>query len=291
MPGALEALTSAIDTVTTISPTLSGWLNQLRAVVDGTTYIERHALYGGLGRALADGWEAFDRSRLADAERLGQHAYEISRNEAERNASRRLREIARLSREWVERNAVLSSQRTSATLSAIEALYTPDELKIRDNFNAQMPSKETYLRAMGKGLVETYNRHSTAASRILIANDVLLGTLDAHDDLLEDALFWREATLRILGEGGAKHLLIRTLDEFVDRRRDLARITNLLNGLSHPEALKSLEKTRRLVEENPQAKIVNGAILSVREFEVAVRDWTDGEFRAAGLNWKMRSKR
>lgn len=281
--GALEALTQAIEGVSTISPTLSGWLNQLRSVIDGASYIERHALYGGLGRALADGWEAFDRSRFADSERLGQHAYEIARSEGERFAAQRLRDLSRLTRDWVERNAVLDAKRSHTVLEAVEALYRPDELKIRDNFNAQMPSKDTFLRAMGKGVVEIFHRSSTAAVRILAVNYVLLGTLDAHDELLEDAVFWREAAIRVLGEGGAKQLIIRTLDEFVERRRDLQRIARLLDGLNNPESLKLLEKTRRLVEENPQAKTVSAAVMSVRELEVAVRDWADGDFRAAGL--------
>ncbi|MBC8100710.1 MAG: hypothetical protein H7Y11_14815, partial [Armatimonadetes bacterium] len=279
----IATLTTAIDAVTTLSPTLSGWLNQLRAVVDGANYIERHALYGGLGRALADGWEAFDRGRLADAERLGQQAYEIARSEPERFAAQRLRDLTRLTRDWVERNAVLSAARTQTALAAVEALFTPDELKQRDNFNAQMPSKETFLRAMTKGIVELFQRRSTAPARILTVAYVMLGALDAHDDLLDDALFWREAALRVLGEGGSKQLIVRTLDEFVDRRRDLLRISGLLNGLHDTESLKRLEQTRRLVEENPQAKTVSAALQSVRDFEVAIRDWADGDFRAAGL--------
>jgi hypothetical protein len=280
---ALDALTQAIEGVNTISPTLAGWLNQLRSVIDGTAHIERHALYGGLGRALADGWDAFDRSRLGDAERLGQHAYEIARSEGERFAAQRLRDLSRITRDWVERNAALDAKRTHAALQSVEALYTPDEVKVRDNFTTQMPTKETYLRAMNKGIVEIFNRSSTAASRILSFNYVLLGTLDAHDELLEDAGFWREAALRVLGDGGSKHIIVRTLDEFVDRRRDLDRITKLLNGLNNPESFKLLEKTRRLVEENPQAKTISPAVMSVREVEAAVREWADGDFRPAGL--------
>src|SRR5690606_30029192 len=73
--GTVEALVQATDAVGTISPTLAGWFNQLRTVVANASYVERHALYGGLGRALADGWESFDRGRLGEAEQLGQRAY------------------------------------------------------------------------------------------------------------------------------------------------------------------------------------------------------------------------
>ena len=65
----LAALEHASRSVSTISPALSQWFRQLYAVVEGANYIERHAIPGGLGRALADGWAAYDRGRLGDAER------------------------------------------------------------------------------------------------------------------------------------------------------------------------------------------------------------------------------
>ena len=161
---AIDSLTQAINSVGTISPTLAGWLNQVRTIVTSAQYVERHALFGGLGRALADGWEAFDRGRLGDAERLGQQAYEIARDDAQRFAAGRLREISKIARDWAERNGVGNLKGTQASLFAAEQLYTEDERAIRDNFSAQMPTKETYLKAMGKGLIELYGRSSTAPS-------------------------------------------------------------------------------------------------------------------------------
>lgn len=286
---AINALTALIDGIATLSPTLAGWLNQLRAVIEGANYVERHAIYGGLGRALADGWEAFDRSRLPDAERLGGQAGEIARNEREQFAARRLRDISRIARDWVERNLAASAKRTETALEQVEALLTADERRIRDNFGAQMPSKETFLRAMNKGIVEIFGRSSTGANRILAVDYVLRGTLEAHAAnlqnaaLLDDAVFWREAAVRALGDHGPRHMIVRMLDDFIERRRDLNRIAGLLNGVSQPGALDSLEKTRRLIEENPQAKTVSGVVQSLRDFESALREWAEGEFRAAGL--------
>ena len=152
----LRALTEAIDAVSTISPTLAGWLNQVRTIVTNAQYVERHALFGGLGRALADGWEAFDRGRLADAERLGQQAYEIARD---RRPAFCRRTTARTQPNYPRSgwNAMCVEQRqrhAGRAAFGLERLYTPDEITVRDNFSAQMPSKETYLKAMGKGLVE-----------------------------------------------------------------------------------------------------------------------------------------
>ncbi|MEO8608259.1 MAG: hypothetical protein ABI690_10275 [Chloroflexota bacterium] len=281
--GAITALAEAIDAVGTISPTLAGWLNQIRTVATNATYIERHALYGGLGRALADGWEAFDRGKLTDAERLGQQAYEISRTDAQRFAAGRLREIAELARSWMERNVITNIKGTQAALVSLEALYTEDENTVRQNFTAQMPSKETYLKAMGKGLVDLYARHSTAANRVLFVNYIFLGTLDAHEGALDDADFWREASLKALGEHGARHPMARALGDFVERRRDINAGAALLNTLTNASKLSTLGAARKQLEDNPQARILAAGVHSLRELEASLRDWSDGEFRAAGI--------
>ncbi len=281
--GSIEALTEAIDAVSTISPTLAGWLNQVRTIITNAQYIERHALFGGLGRALADGWEAYDRGRLADAERLGQQAAEIARDDAQRFAAGRLRELSRISRDWVERNGANNVKGTQAAVVALEHLYTADELVVRDNFSAQMPSKETYLKAMGKGLVELFGRNSTAAPHILFANFILLGVLDANEGRLEDADFWKEAALRTLGEYGQRHTLTRALVEFIDRRRELNAGADLINSVNNPAAMLTVEVTRKKLEDNPQSRTLSAGIYSLREIENALRDWSDGEFRSAGI--------
>jgi hypothetical protein len=281
--GALTALAEAIDAVGTISPTLAGWLNQLRNIVTGAQYIERHALYGGLGRALADGWEAFDRGRLVDAERLGQQAVEIARSDAQRFAASRLRNLSELARGWIERTGINNFKGTQTALESVERLFTEDEEAMRNQFAAQMPSKDTYLKAMGKGLVELFARSSSAAVRILFFNYILLGTLDAHEGNLEDAAFWREAASKTLGELGPRHVATRTLDEFIERRRDINAAAALISEITHSGALPSVESIRKQLEDNAQARTLAAAIHSLRELAAALRDWTDGEFRAAGI--------
>ncbi len=280
---AVGALISATDGVSMVSPSFSNWLNQLRNVVSDASYVERHALFGALGRALADGWEHFDHGRMSEAERLGAQAMESSRNEGQRFASRRLRELAQISREWLERGGANDPKRTETVLTAVELLYTPNEIGVRDHFNAQMPSKDTYLRAMSKGLVEMLGRDSSAGSRILFVNQVLLGVLDAHEDSLEDALFWRDAASRVHPETGPQHPLVHTLADLIARRRDLITATTLLNQVSSAAALPGLESARKAIEENGQHRVLQSAIYSLRELEAALRDWSDGEFRAAGI--------
>jgi serine/threonine protein kinase len=279
---AIAALTEAIDAVSTISPTLAGWLNQLRSVVSGAGYVERYALHGALGRALADGWEAFDRGRFADAERLAAQAFEAGRREIEQEAARRLRDLAEMARGWVERSGVGDVKRSEAALNRVESLLTMDERTALQQFSAQMPNREVYLRAMGKGLVESFGRSSSAAVRLLFTQYLLQATLDAHNGSLDTTDFWREAALKTLPDA-SRHPLTRTLDEFLERRRDLADAAATLNAIDHPSRLSSLERARKALEDNRQAKVLQPGVYSLRELEASTRDWADGEFRAAGI--------
>ncbi len=280
---AVSALEQASRSVTTISPALSQWFRQLRTVVEGANYIERHALPGGLGRALADGWAAYDRGRLADAERLGQQGIEIARNEDARIAAGRLQDISRLTREWVERNGVASASRTKAALDATEKLFTEEENSIRLDFEAQMPGIETYLKAMSKGLVTTFANTSTAGLRILYFYYLLQGTLDVHDNLLDDGEFWRDAAIKTLEETGERHIATRTLDEYITHRRDLIEAQRIFSQINGKHILSELAIHRRSLENNAQARLLTSGVQSLRDVELALREWSDGDFRAAGL--------
>ncbi|TVR20814.1 MAG: hypothetical protein EA396_09655 [Anaerolineaceae bacterium] len=281
--GGLSALDEAANGVQTVSPTLAGWLNQLHSVVAGAAYVQRHALFGGLGRALADGYEAFDRGRPAEAEQLGQRALEIANDEIGREAARRLRELAGIVREWIERGGVADKARTQTALDATEALYTDAELRERERFAMQMPTRETYLKAMGKGLIDAYRRHSTPALQLFFFNAVLLGAIEAHDENLEDADFWREVAARTLGDYGGRHPATLALMEFIERRRQINDASAALNAIHQPAALETVDSVRRTLNEHAEARVLQDAAQSLREFEAALRLWADAEFKNAGM--------
>jgi serine/threonine protein kinase len=284
---AIKVLHSASQAVTIISPTLSGWFNQLRSVIDGARYIEKHSVPGLLGRTLADGWQAFDRGQLADAERLGQQAMEISRNENERYIAERLWRVTRLLREWIERNGIYSESRTQNTLADIEKLYTESENTIVEAFTTQMPSNETYLKAMGQGLVRVFETSSSAALRILFSQYVLLGVLDAHEGVLDGAHFWRTAASRTFPDIGGKHVAVRSLDDFITRSRDLINAQEVFSVINGKHALLTLGDSIRQLEKNPEARLIGAGIQSLRTIELALQDWSDAEFRAAGTKFEQ----
>jgi serine/threonine protein kinase len=280
---AVTSLEKASESVRTISPALSQWFSQLRTVVAGANYVERHALPGGLGRALADGWAAFDRGRLADSERLGQQAFEIARTETGRSVATRLQDLSRLTREWVERNGVASASRTKALLTVIEKLFTEEEIQIRQNFEKQMPSIDTYLKAMSRGLITHFENSNTAALRILFIYYIAQGTLDVHEHLLDDGEFWREAAIKTLSETGERHIATRTLGEYITHRRDLIVAAELFAQINGKQILPELANMRRRLEDNAQSRLLASGIQSLRDLEIALRHWSDGDFRAAGL--------
>jgi serine/threonine protein kinase len=280
---ALELIEDATSAVSTISPTLSAWFKHLHVVIEGATYIERHSIPNPIGRTLADGWEAFDRGRLSDAERLGQQAYENAQIPAEYEAARRLQDLGALTREWVERNGVNNPQRTQAILNEIDKRFSADEKGVIDNFTAQMPSVETYLKAMSRGLVEVFASSSTGALRLLYLRYVLLSALEVHENLMADGEFWREAAVRTLGDNGARHPAMRALDEFTQRKKDLNTAQQLFGRINGRHILPDLESIRRQLETNPQNKLLASGIQSLRDLELALRDWSDGDFRNAGL--------
>lgn len=280
---ATEALQSTADTINTLAPALSAWLKQLRSVVAGANYIERHALPGGLGRALADGWEAFDKGRLSDAERLGQQALEAARNEPEQLAASRLRDLNKATRDWVEREGVSSADRTARLLNTLENLFTEEESALLSNFEQQMPGIETYLKAMSRGIVATFTTQSTAALRTLYVYYVMQGTLDLHEEREQDSSFWIEAAQKTMPNLDNHHIVLRTLTDYIKRQADLEVAAGIVAQIKDRSALTNLDQIRRDLEGNAQARLLAPGIQSLSNIDVAVRQWADGDFRAAGL--------
>lgn len=279
---ALQSLEKAAQTVATISPALSNWFKQLRTVVESAQYVERHSVPGHLGRTLADGWAAFDRGQLGDAERLGQQALEIARSENESGIAERLWQVSRLLREWVERNGVESESRTQDMLTKIENLFSQSETDTIAAFAIQMPSTDTYLKAMGQGLVQVFGSSSTAALRILFSQYILSGVLDTYDAALDDAGFWRAAAIRALPDTGESHAATRTLDEFIDRRRSLLAAQDIFATVDGKHILGAIDELYRQLDSNPHARLLAPGIQSLLTLESAIKHWADAEFRAAG---------
>ena len=207
---------------------------------------------------------------------------EIARSESEQFIAERLWRASRILRDWVERNGVESESRTQQALIDAEDLFTEHENRAINNFAAQMPSTETYLKAMGQGLVQGFATSNTAALRILFAHFIFSGVLDAHDGAIDDARFWHAACLRALPESAERHIALRKLHEFIERRDCLLAAQNIFAELTSPHITESLAELIRQLENNPQARLLTPGIQSLKALESALQDWADAEFRAAG---------
>ena len=207
---------------------------------------------------------------------------EIARNDNEQAIAQRLCRVSHCLREWVERNGVESDSRTQQSLLDIEKLFTEPEDAAITNFASQMPSTETYLKAMGQGLVQAFGNSSTAALRILFAQYILSGVLDAHDGMLDDARFWRAAAVRALPDSEDCQTALSKLDDFIERRQALLGAQSQLNNVNGKVALGTIDELVRQLENNPQARLLAPAVHSLRTLEAAVQDWAGAEFRAAG---------
>jgi hypothetical protein len=294
---ALAALEAAAAPLHTAAPALVVWLGQLHGIIASSSYIERHALAGPVGRALADGWEHFDRGRLSDAERLGLQAAEAARSSAEAAAAERLRGLAAITREWQERGGPADRARTEAVLARLEGDYTDEERAVRAQFAAQMPARETYLRAMNRGLVEALARLSSAAVRVQYSEFVLRAAFEAQRDTgatanaeaAEAGRFYREAALKTLGEAGLRHPLMRVLAEYIDQRRDQragAEALNALPGAGGAAAFARIDGVRRTLENSAEARTFGPAVFALRALESGAASWAEGDFRTAGLHFE-----
>src|SRR5262249_41230948 len=151
-----------------------------------------------------------------------------------------------------------------------------------DQFTAQMPSIETYLKAMGRGLIASYSRRSTAGLRLLFLHYLMRCSLDAYEGLSSDSTFWREAALKTLPDG-EHHIVVRTIDDYVARQRDLLSAQEILAQLEGRDSLANLVAIRRQLEASPQAKALQPAVRALQEIEASLKEWADGDFKAAGM--------
>ena len=279
---AVVALEAACDSIQTLSPTMMSWFNQLRTVVNGAQYIERHSVPGAVGAAIADGWQTFDRGNLAEAEQYGQQTLDNATEDYEQLAGSRLRHLAQLTRLYIERGGIYDVERSRETLEELRELLTAEERHILDDFTDQMPNSEVYLRVMSKGLVEVYQRRSTAARRILFMMYIIMSGIDIREGHMDDGLVWREAALKTLDDA-QHHPAFTALDTYISRHNSLQEAQAVFDKLDNKAALADLEDILRDLENNDQSRLLESGISSIRDVDAAINDWSDGEFRDAGL--------
>lgn len=275
---ALEALRRAADGIRRLHPELAAWLLNVRGVIEKARYVQRHAQNAAFGRAMADGWAAWDRGSGIEAERLARQALEEVTNDREAAAADRLVRLGNLLRSWKEGNGEGDPDLTARTDAALLALLTPEEERYWQHFTQQMPTAQAYLEAMGPRLIDHFEQTSTAGQRILFFHFVLRGVLDMYEDTPEDAEFWLEAARRAL-PNAEQHVACMALANVIRDRQSLRDLAGRIDAIQAPDDVPS---TRKLVERSALYLLLSPLVDALRAVENGLAAWQQGDFRAAG---------
>ncbi|PJF30223.1 MAG: hypothetical protein CUN51_08565 [Candidatus Thermofonsia Clade 1 bacterium] len=274
---AVEQSKAAAAAVRSLNQRVAHWFEEYARRLDEAAHVEFLSPNAPFGRALAEGWESWDRGRASDALLSGRRAADYALTEAEKLSARRLIGLSEALETWLERDGATSTPQTEAALRRVNALFLPEEETLRQTFAAQMPTMQTYLKAMGKGVVEPLRDSSAAAVRVLFFDYVLRGILALQRENFEDANLWKEGAAKAL-PAARNHPAFQALETAITRRQlvlEAVRALNVLNNVS------AIAEARQAARAPLAATQLESADLAIRALEDALRRWHDGDFRAA----------
>lgn len=275
---ALEGLQQASDAVRRLNPELSAWLRNVVGVVDKARYVQRHALNAAFGRAMSDGWVAWDRGSGIEAERLGRLALEEVSSDDERAAADVLIRLGKLLRTWIEGHGEGDPDLTGRIDGELLGLLTEAEDRRWRTFTEQMPSASAYLKAMSAGLVQPLEQTSTAAQRVLFLHYILRGVLDMYERRPEDAAFWYQAAEQAL-PNAQRHIAYLALGNLLRDRQVVLQLADQINAI---ESVEGLISTRRQVESSALHLVIRPVVEALQDIEKGLPLWQRGDFRGAG---------
>ena len=274
---AVEQCKAAASAIRSLSPKTAYWFEEYARRLEESPRVEFLSPNVPFGKALAEGWESWDRGRTADALHSGKRAADYALTEAEKLAARRLISLSEALDTWLERDGATSTPQTEAALRRVSALFLPEEETLRQTFAAQMPTMQTYLKAMSKGVVEPLRDSSAAAVRVLFFEYVLRGILALQREQFDDANLWKEAAAKALPTA-RNHPAFQTLETAIARRQLVLEAVRALNNLTDVSAI---AEARQAVRAPLAATQLESADQAIRALEDALRRWHDGDFRAA----------
>ncbi len=274
---AAEAYQRALDAVGPLNDAVARWFSEHVKQIEDARFAEALHPDANFGKALGDGWDAWDKGRNGDAQAQGQRALELARTPGDRAAAEKLVRVAELTNAWLSGNGIADKALTEQTENDLIALLTPDEITIQRKFSEQMPTRAVYLKAMSRGLVEPMRDASSAAVRILKMHFTLRGVAALIDEQPEEAEFWKEAASRTL-PNARMHPAFIALDNGMTRRVLLSQAANALNAI---HSLEDLPAARNAIRQPLVQAQVDPAEAALRSIDDAIKKWQDGDFRTA----------
>ncbi len=270
-------LTRSTNLMQPLNKNIAAWYEKLGKEVGEATYVERLSLNNKLAQRLIEGYETWDAGKPSQVVDLAGQMERLAQTDAEKQAVERLKRLGEICQNWLEHHGPDDRQLTDQTERQLDDLFFPDENHERDTFAKQMKTTDLYLKTMARGLVEHMRQSSTAALRLLFLHYVWRGVLCVQNDALQDAEFWREAALKTLPKGRSNPIFAE-FDRIFTGRQLVLEAQAALDKVRGPGDLLGL---RTLFNQPLADQWLNEAQQAIRQLEVALRHWEDGDFRGA----------
>lgn len=263
--------------IATLNPMLAQWARDRGDDARSIEHIELLSPNQELAKRLIEAQRLWDQGKLRDAAYQAEGAFSLAQSEGELQAVKKLSELSTLPANWVEHEGTKSYELTSRTEKAITALFSSAEKQLLDQFTAQMKSENAYINSMQRGLIDSLQQHSSHAPRVLFLHYVFQGMLCVQEKDLHGANFWQKAALKVNTDGAANPAYAAFANH-LNARQLIAEVEENLAGVNSIERLNAV----RSLLNHPQANQWLGGIqVGVRQLEVAIKHWEDGEFKAA----------
>ncbi|MBI5930084.1 MAG: hypothetical protein HY862_12300 [Chloroflexi bacterium] len=270
-------LTRIANLMQSLNKNIAAWYEKLGKEVGEATYVERLSLNNKLAQRLIEGYETWDAGKPTQVVELAGQMERLAQNEGEKQAIQRLSKLGEICQQWLQNHGPDDRQLTDQTERQLDGLFFPDENHERETFAKQMKTTDLYLKTMGRGLVEFMRHSSTAAPRLLFLHYVWRGVLCVQNDELQDADFWREAALKTMPKGRSNPVFAE-FDRIYTGRQLVLEAQAALDNVHGPGDLLSL---RALFNQPMADQWLNEAQQAIRQLEVGLRHWEDGDFRGA----------
>lgn len=270
-------LSEMIRLIKPLNEYIGEWFEGLAGHITSSTQVEKLSLNAKLGERLLEGYVVWDQGKFDQVIELIPQMQRLAQTPRERLAIERLEKITHIAMEWMKNDGIAHYETTDKSEQAVIAAFLPDENATREGFAAQMPSTDVYLKTMGRGVVEILRHSSSAGIRLLFLHYAWRGVMCVQQDDIENARFWREAALKTLTKVRSNPIFV-LLDTHLTGRQLVLEAQGALNLVNSPADLIGL----RQMLNQPLADQWLGQIQSVvRQLEIGIRQWDDGEFHAA----------
>lgn len=256
---------------------ISNWARNRADTVRTTAQLEQLGPNTELSAKLIEAYQLWDQGKFREAGYQAEGAFSLATTEGETYTIKRLSALSKIPSEWLAHNGPTDFERTRRTEQTAVHLFTDDEKRALDQFTANMRSERDYLQGLEGTLLEELRQHSSISVRILFLHYVLQGMMAVQERDLSSAAFWRSAATNTIIDATINPLFAA----FDEQLSGITLVSEIETALDQVETVDDLLGMRAMVNSPMAEKWVPIVQVSIRQMDVAVRHWEDGEFKAA----------